>query len=164
MALKPCTECGYSVSTKAAACPQCGAKGKKPTSFLTKIVAALLGLSVLVAVLAPKPDPSLASAPAVQKKPADPKKEAAFQRTLIVVKSIKASLRDPSSVEWSSIGANEDASVVCVAYRARNGLGGMNLEGATYAKGKLTTTAAAWNKNCAGKSMPNDFSSIRAVM
>lgn len=159
MALKPCIECGVNVSTKAAACPQCGARAKRPTSLLTKIVASILGLSVAIAVFAPKGD-----APSVAKKPADPKKEAAFQRTLVVVRSIKASLRDPASVKWGNIQAGEDASVVCVSYRARNGFGGMNLEGATYAGGKLTTSGTAWQKHCAGKKLVYDFSSIGAVM
>ena len=41
MALMKCAECGEDVSTKAKACPFCGAKPKKPTS---KVLLALLGV------------------------------------------------------------------------------------------------------------------------
>ena len=41
MALMKCAECGKDVSTKAKACPSCGAKPKKPTS---KVLLALLGV------------------------------------------------------------------------------------------------------------------------
>ena len=164
MALKKCTECGHDVSTQAVACPQCGAKIKKPTSLITKILATIFALGIAAAVLIPKAETSAADSASSAKKAADPKREAAFQKTLTVVRSIKASLRDPSSVEWSTITANEDASVVCVSYRARNGFGGKVIEGVTYAKGKLTTSSAAWNKNCANKTLANDFRHIRSVM
>ena len=78
MALKPCTECGYSISTKAVACPQCGAKGKKPTSIVTKLVAAILALAVAITVFAPKPDESTAAAPTAKREPADPKEKQHF--------------------------------------------------------------------------------------
>ena len=45
MALKKCRECGNEISTKAAACPNCGAPGKKqkkPTSLLTWVVVVLI--------------------------------------------------------------------------------------------------------------------------
>lgn len=102
--------------------------------------------------------------PPASKKLADPKREAAFQRTMAVVKFIKSAQREPSSVQWSSIEANEDASVVCVLYRARNGFGGMNIETATYADGKLTASYMVWQKTCADRTLMNNFLSIRAVI
>lgn len=79
--------------------------------------------------------------------------EQRFQKTVTVLASIKANLREPSSVEWVDISSTDDGSVVCVQYRARNGFGGMNVESATAALGGLRTGAAAWNKHCAGKSL-----------
>ena len=162
MALKPCKECGHNVSTKATSCPQCGARMSKPTSLVTKVIAGIFIMSAAIAVFSPKPD----AAPATQsahKPPADPKREAAFQRTVAVVRSIKASLREPSSVQWEGILRNDDATVVCVTYRARNGFGGMNLEQAAYANGRISTSAAAWNKHCAGKTL-TDERKIRLVV
>ena len=71
-----------------------------------------------------------------------------FRDTAIVVGSVKANLRNPESVKWESISANDDASVVCVQYRAQNGFGGMNREIVVYAKGKVSQSAAVWNRHC----------------
>lgn len=49
MALVRCKECGGSVSSKAAACPHCGAK-RKTTSFVTKLVAGLLAVAGVMTV------------------------------------------------------------------------------------------------------------------
>lgn len=47
MAMKKCKECGNQVSTKAEACPNCGAVLKKKTACLTYIIAGVLVLIVL---------------------------------------------------------------------------------------------------------------------
>ncbi len=49
MALKKCKECGEDVSTKAEACPKCGAKIKKKTSAFTWLVLFLIIFIVYVA-------------------------------------------------------------------------------------------------------------------
>jgi hypothetical protein len=72
---------------------------------------------------------------------------------LMVAKSLKANLRNPSSADWVSVLANKDGSVVCIVLRAQNGFGGMNVENYTVVDGKLKQTNAAWNKSCAGKSL-----------
>lgn len=162
MALKPCPECGNQVSTNAAACPQCGARPKKPTSLVTKVLASIFAVSIGISIVAVNSGDSENKA-STTAKPADPKKEAAFQKTVAVVRSIKASLRDPSSVQWEAILRNEDATVVCVVYRARNGFGGMNVEQVAYANKKLSTSGAVWNKNCANKPLI-DERKIRIVV
>lgn len=52
MALKPCKECGHQVSSGASACPNCGAKIKRPAGCGTLILI-LLGLFVILAVIGP---------------------------------------------------------------------------------------------------------------
>jgi hypothetical protein len=47
MALTKCRECGEQISTKAAACPKCGAAPKKKTSLFTWLVVAFIGFAVL---------------------------------------------------------------------------------------------------------------------
>lgn len=47
MALIKCKECGAEISTKAEACPKCGAKRPKPTSLVTWLI---VGLFVYVIV------------------------------------------------------------------------------------------------------------------
>lgn len=56
--------------------------------------------------------------------------------------------RDPSSVSFSFVGVNEDASLVCVGYRARNGFGGMNIEFVAFKNGNPKQSSSFWNSNC----------------
>jgi len=67
--------------------------------------------------------------------------------------AIKTSMRDPDSLKWDRILSNEDGTVVCVTYRGRNGFGGMSREHVAYAKGAISPSTSAWNKNCAKKSL-----------
>lgn len=62
-------------------------------------------------------------------------------------------MREPESLKWDRILSNQDGTVVCATYRGRNGFGGMNFEHVAYAKGSISTTAQAWNKHCAEKSL-----------
>lgn len=59
MALTPCHECGYNVSTEAKACPQCGAAPKKRRKSKAWLYA-LIGLPVIfftwAAVRTPSPE------------------------------------------------------------------------------------------------------------
>lgn len=66
-----------------------------------------------------------------------------------LIRIAKKSLHDPDSLKWSFIRANDDASVMCFEYRAKNGFGAMRLQHATYADKKFTEGANAWNKRCA---------------
>jgi hypothetical protein len=88
------------------------------------------------------------------------KKELRFANALQIAKAIQTNMRDPESLVWESILTNEDASVACFSYRARNGFGGMNREFATFANGSLSQSASMWNKHCKGKSL-YDMISVR---
>lgn len=76
------------------------------------------------------------------------KKEHAFQATARAAATIKSAMRDPDSLVWESIHTNDDATVMCFEYRARNGFGGMNREFAVIAQGRMSQKPAAWNKHC----------------
>jgi hypothetical protein len=59
MALSPCTECGYTVSSKAAACPRCGARPSKAKRWLWILGAAavaVVGLFVIGLVSSSSPE------------------------------------------------------------------------------------------------------------
>lgn len=58
MALVKCKECGEEVSTKAKACPKCGAKPPKKTSVITWIVLGLIVIGVFAANNSPAPSAS----------------------------------------------------------------------------------------------------------
>ncbi len=66
----------------------------------------------------------------------------------LLAKSLKDSMRDPDSFVVESLRVNDDGTVACVEYRAKNGFGGMNREFAVYKKEKITKDAGAWNASC----------------
>lgn len=152
MALIACHECGSKVSDEAKACPQCGVKPKAKTSLSTKLIAGLFAIGIISSIIGQNSNqPPAVAAPT--KESTDPNIELRFQKTVLVAKTVKAALRNPDSVQWGGMLANDDASVICIEYRAQNGFGGMNLEYVAFAKGKLQTSAEAWNKHCAEKKM-----------
>lgn len=61
MALKKCKECGEQISTKAEACPKCGAKAPKKTSAFTWFVLVLIVLGVYAANTSHTPSRSQSS-------------------------------------------------------------------------------------------------------
>lgn len=75
-------------------------------------------------------------------------KESRFRVAVALLKSVKSSLRDPESFVVEFVGVNEDSTVACVEYRAKNGFGGMNKEFAVYAKDKISQSPESWNKYC----------------
>jgi hypothetical protein len=54
--------------------------------------------------------------------------DAQWNHVMTAMARVKNALREPESVQWIRIRANSDGTLVCVAYRARNGFGGMNVE------------------------------------
>jgi hypothetical protein len=126
---------------------------------MRKILLILLGAGILISAFSSKSPPAAPKAPeqpkSAEQLAADAAKEKRFRKTVLVAQTIKNSLRDPDSLKWSAILANDDGSVVCVEYRARNGFGGMNVEQASYSKGKLSTDPKPWNRYCAKQPLHN---------
>ncbi|MBU3624763.1 hypothetical protein ICN48_00720 [Polynucleobacter sp. JS-Safj-400b-B2] len=90
--------------------------------------------------------------------PADAEKQLAemrYYQGVILAKTIKNSLKNPSSMQLERVSVNEDGSLVCMAYRAQNGFGGMDLAPAVMIRGKISNDGNVWDKNCKGKSMYN---------
>lgn len=90
-------------------------------------------------------------------------KERRFQFIVLLARSIKDAARDPDSLVWDDITADDDANVVCFEFRAKNGFGGMNREFAVYAKEKMSQSANSWNKSCANKSL-NDMNYVKHAL
>ena len=138
------------MSTTAKSCPKCGAAPAKRTSKTTWIIGGFFAL-MFVGYISSKKNHDAAEA---QKTPeeiaAAAKKERAFQKTVLMAKAIKGNLRDPSSVDWEVIRANDDASVICLQYRAKNGFGGYAREIAVLAQDRASADKKAWNKHCTG--------------
>lgn len=121
-------------------------------------------MSVGISVFSSRGDNKPVEKPApVAKTPEQIEAEAAdksrSQRAIFAVTALRHGLRDPDSVNWESISVSDDASVVCVEYRAKNGFGGVNFEQTVYTKGKFSTAAKPWNRHCAGKQL-NDLKPV----
>jgi hypothetical protein len=67
--------------------------------------------------------------------------------------TITDAARNPDSVSFAYVGVNEDASLVCVRYRAQNGFGGMNVDTVAFLNGVPKQSASFWNARCANTSL-----------
>lgn len=149
MALKPCRECGHKISTEATACPQCGAKPKQPMGRMKVIALLIFGGFILTSLTRPSSPPKpIPEPPNEFVLAAKARTEARFQSASKVLRSIKAAMREPESVRWQQVTTNDDGTVVCVTYRARNGFGGMNVEHAAFSNNQISTSSTAWNNIC----------------
>ncbi len=144
MALQKCKECGNEVSSKAKACPQCGAAQPKKTSVFTWIIGGFFAVAVVAAVVGGTSSSTMTP----EQHAASKQKSESMKKTMLALQAIKKSMRDPDSLKWEDITANDDASVICISYRAKNGFGGMNRDIATVVNDKFHTDKKTWNKHC----------------
>lgn len=91
------------------------------------------------------------------------REEAAFQKVARALAIIKKANRNPASVSWENVLANDDASLICIEYRGQNGFGGMNLERVAFINGAPSDKAREWNSRCAGKPLNNMIHARQAV-
>jgi hypothetical protein len=186
MALIKCHECGKKVSTEASTCPGCGAAVRIPESkqktFSGKSVSKLLLIafgitmifSILNAFLAKDKTPEELKQEAEAQKVAQLQKAEDEKKAAIKIKRISTAAsaaqiiqraaRNPDSVIWEGILANDDASVVCFEIRAENGFGGMNLEQIAVIKGTIKTSDSAWNNHCANKTMHDVTTDVDRIL
>lgn len=147
MAMIKCKECGKEISNKAEACPSCGAKPYKPSGCLVVFLAVvLIGIFGSIASSCNPPPPPPAKTP--EQIAAEQKASAARAKVIMSMQVVKDAMREPESIVWESVRANGDASLICVAYRARNGFGGMTADNITIIDSKVKRDAASWNKHC----------------
>lgn len=180
MALVACEECKKEISSEATSCPHCGKKVVR-TSGCAKFALVIVGFFVValiignqqkrgaendeaarVAALTPEQRETERRRAEITKQ-AEAKKELAFQKVVAALRAIRDANRNPSSVSWISVGANGDASVICVEFRGQNGFGGMSKEFVVIANGTASKKPAAWNKHCAGQPL-NDMISARQAL
>jgi zinc-ribbon domain len=146
VALIKCKECGKEHSDDAKACPHCGYTRVKQVGIIGIAFALIVGVFIFHSVRGP----SESDAPPKSQAQiaAESKKEAAFQMVVAAMKVIRAANRNPESVKWESITANDDASVICIEYRGQNGFGGMNRENVVIISGAMSQKPTIWNRNC----------------
>lgn len=165
MALKPCKECGTQISTKAEACPKCGAKQPKPTSIATYIIGAFFIL-VVINIVRTKFEVDEAAAAAPAKTPAQLAETARKDREINVVLAgamrLKASMKKPEAFQLKSammIGGK----TICYEYIGRNSFNDQTAEYYVISDTVSSGEAKDWNRLCAGKT-GDDYSSVRAVL
>lgn len=151
MSLIKCHECGGQMSSEAKACPACGAAPKKSVGLIGIVFAAIFGIIVFRVVATNETRPP-APEKTTEQRAAESERQTAEARRLATVtamaKTLKDAMRNPPSFVLESAAANDDASVICLAYRAQNGFGGVNREGIVFAGEKLAKDATAWKKHC----------------
>lgn len=175
MALLACRECGKQISSEAPACPHCGAPraiaappppSPPQTSGCAKFALGLVIFVVAAMVIgnwqqrqkeregeaiksAMTPEQRAAADRAAAAEAAQKtRKEAGFRKVVAALLAIRDANRNPSSVTWDSIRANDDASLICIEYRGQNGFGGMNKEFVVFVKDAPSQKVAMWNKHC----------------
>lgn len=79
------------------------------------------------------------------------KGDARFDLAFDAAKAVKSSLRDPDSLKWEFIGVNDEATVACLKYRAKNGFGGMSAATAVVVDRKASKSADDWQKYCSSR-------------
>lgn len=109
MALKPCKECGKSISTSAASCPDCGAPNKQSSSFRIGCAGwiLLIFLVVFFAGLMDSPSTTSHESPAVPQKTAEQKaqdaKREAEREGIFWKNSIEQDAMSQKEIKWSII-------------------------------------------------------------
>jgi nucleotide-binding universal stress UspA family protein len=83
-------------------------------------------------------------------------KEATFQKVVLAAQAVKQSVREPKSFKFEDIMANDDATVICMAYQVRNRRGGLTNEMTVHVKGKASRRTAVWDKHCVNSQL-NDM-------
>jgi len=159
MSLLKCHECGQSVSSEAKACPSCGAKVRKPTSIAAIILSGLILFGIVQCSMnnaTKSPPPPKTAAELSQEKAGEDR----FQTTAALVALLKKSTRNPDSFQLDAVGANDDASIVCVNYRGQNGFGGISVETVVFNNGKASKSEKDWNIFCAGQPL-HDMKHVR---
>ena len=162
MALIKCYECGIDTSDTARACPNCGAKQKKKIGPLGWVVA-LLFTVIVVRCTADRVSTPEKAAKTPEQIAAEVLSEKRHTSAVLAMRAIKKTLRDPDSAEWEDVLVNDDATLICIVIRAKNGFGGYTRDHVSIVNGKASKTVESWGKHCSGKSLINHRFSARAI-
>jgi hypothetical protein len=157
MAMTTCKECKQPISTAAKTCPGCGAAPAKPTSRLALAFAGVALFAIVYGVANQEP-----AAPEQPKTAAEIQREREFQQVVAAARGLKAAMKNPASFELVSAFMVQGPTV-CLVYRSTNSFNATVTEQYTLSDKVSTTSAAAWNKHCAGKP-GDDYSHARMAL
>lgn len=171
MALKPCAECGNSVSTTAKSCPKCGAAVPQGTSTTTWVIGGFFALAIGMGIW-PRDEaaqgsqaaPITAEQRAAQQRAAADKARADKEINTVLngARWLKNSMKKPESFELER-AIMIDGKVICYEYRARNSFNDRRASVHVISDTVNSGDAKAWNQLCAGKS-GTDYTHVRAVL
>lgn len=176
-----CKACGAKISSRAAACPQCGHPVPKRTSVVTWIVTGFFGLIVVASLPRCGSDAPTASQPASAAstpKPPRPEPSAAekkrsedFSKAVFAAATLQGASKDPASFELSSVDVHSDGPV-CYVFRAKNSFNAMLQGRALLQKnGKILVQehdgnrfVRSWNESCTKGDFEERSGDVMAVL
>lgn len=143
MGLITCKECKNQVSNLAKTCPGCGAPVQ---NLQQKILGFIILAIIIVVIISSCQDPKQPA-----KVPDTPENRAKTFRTVKIskfAKELQQTMHDPATMQFIKVTSNENASTVCMEYRARNGFGAMRADQTLYLFGTPYQNEEAWNLSC----------------
>lgn len=148
--MNKCVGCGH--ITGQWKCEKCGYRSMR-IGAAGKLLIVVFGVLLIAPLLGKSNTPTPSGTAAQVESPAVSQETVRFGKAAYAGRVIKENLREPDSVQWSKILSNEDGSVLCFVYRARNGFGGVSIERAVAYNEEVSLDESIWNKKCAGKEM-----------
>ena len=67
----------------------------------------------------------------------------------VAIEQLRQTMRDPDSLVVEFAGVTEDATTVCIQYRAKNGFGDYDKAIAIDTAGRIASDVSTWNRLCA---------------
>jgi len=185
-----CKECKAQMSTKADACPNCGAKVKR-TSRAAKMAVVFVVLATVMAIYqshnASQRREEQVQAEAARRAGLTPEKRkaedaaaaadaefnakvrTATPRAALLAQAIKKGANDPASVDLAKVVVTQEGAVA-IKFRAKNAFSALVINYAVMAPdGKVVSgseeqVATLWNKHIANKQLADVTDEVRATM
>jgi predicted amidophosphoribosyltransferase len=157
MAMTTCEECKKPISGSAKTCPHCGFEQPKEASRLKIGFVGLVLIMILYGIANQEPEK-----PVQAKTPAEIQKERQFQQVVQAARKLKAAMKNPASFELVSALVMAGPTI-CMTYRSTNSFNAVVTERYTLNDKVSTTSTAAWNKHCGGKTGDDYSYAKRAI-
>lgn len=156
MALIECKECGKQISDEAKRCPSCGAKVKKPASFVWWILGAMVIYGFVSGTMNPSEPPQKTEA----EKQAEAAEGAKLGWDILRIKALKEGTKNPASFELVD-AIRMDDQALCITYRGTNSFNAVVTENKVLLKDGKT---GVWNKSCSGKTGSDVTKKVRGAL
>lgn len=153
-----CHACKTEISNEAVQCPKCGTKVRKPLGTLGYALIGVISLVAFQLIIAQN-----SGKPQSPEEAGNEKHVQRFQITAGALVITRKTLKDPSSVVWEKVSANEDATIICIEYQAKNSYGNMNKEFISFIKRVPSREEETWNKHCRNPDLIDMSDAAKAI-